>query len=359
MKIFTRHMAQRFIGPFLFGLGLFALLIFLGDMFDKMGYLVRSKATLGVILQYLWLEVPYWTVRVIPMATLLATLVALTGFVQSGEWIAVQASGFETRDFWLPILWCALGVTVLSFVAQETVLPVCYRRSQQIWQDRIDPEWEWDKFQDIALIGEPGEFIQAKVFQPKEGRMDRPLLERVADWGVESQLDAQYALWNNETSRWDFYNGVERRFEPGAVKEVVFSKKESDLRVAPRNLIPRTRNPDEMSLREMKAYAERMTHLGLSARELRVAAYSKVAFPFTNLIICALGIPVALRLRRAGKAATFFVALGVSFLYLWVMEVGRALGNSGALAPSVAAWAANGLFAALALILMRRYSEAA
>ena len=71
MKIFTRYMAQRFMAPFFMGLGLFALLIFLGDMFDKMGTLVRSKAGLLIILQYLWLEVPYWTVRVIPMATLL------------------------------------------------------------------------------------------------------------------------------------------------------------------------------------------------------------------------------------------------------------------------------------------------
>ena len=354
MRLFSRYMAKRFIGPFLFGLGLFALLIFLGDMFDKMGYLVKSKASLAVIMQYLWLEVPYWTVRVIPMATLLATMVALTGFIQSGEWIAVQASGFKTQDFFVPILWCALGVTALSFIAQETILPICYRRSQQLWQDQINPEWEWDRFTDIALIGEPGEFIQAKVFQPKEGRMERPLLERVADWGVQSQLDAQFALWNEATGRWDFYNGVERTFEPGAVHEVVFSKKESDLMVPPRNLIPRARNPDEMSLREMKAYAARMAHLGVSARELRVAEFTKVAFPFTNLIICALGIPVALRLRRAGKAVTFFVALGVSFLYLWVMEVSRALGNSGALAPSVAAWLANAVFAALALVLLRR-----
>lgn len=354
MKLFTRYMAQRFLGPFFVGLAMFSLLIFLGDMFDHMGQLVKSQAGLWTIVQYLWLEVPYWTIRVFPMATLLATLIALTGFVQSGEWIAVQSCGFETRDFWMPILYCAVGVTVLSFAAQETVLPACYRRARTLWQDQIHPEWEWDKYNDIALIGEPGQFIQAKLFKPKDGRMDRPLLERVGSWGVESQLDAQYALWNAATGRWDFYDGVERAFSPGSVRETVFSRQESDLKVPPRNLIPRTRNPDEMSLREMKAYAERMQHLGVSARELRVAAYTKIAYPFTNLIICALGIPVALWLRKAGKAATFFAALGVSFLYLWVIEVGRALGNSGSVSPAVAAWTANLVFGAAAIVGIRR-----
>ena len=188
--------------------------------------------------------------------------------------------------------------------------------------------------------------------------MERPFLERLGPSGVEFQLDAHLAVWNQGTGRWDFYNGVERRFEAGRPpREESFQHKESDLKVPPRNLIPRTRNPDEMSLREIKDYAERMAHLGVSARELRMAALTKVAYPFSNFVICALGIPVALRLRRAGKAVTFFAALGLSFLYLWVIEVGKALGNSGTLAPPVAAWAANFLFAALAAFLLRRAAE--
>ncbi|MDE2236849.1 MAG: LptF/LptG family permease, partial [Elusimicrobia bacterium] len=169
MKLFTRYMARRFIEPFLAGLGLFALLIFLGDLFNRMGALVKSPAHLTTIIQYLWLEVPYWGIRVIPMATLLATLIALTGFVRSGEWIAVQACGFKTKEFWKPLLWCALGVTLFSFAAQETILPACYRRAERLWRDQIHPEWEWDQYGNIAIVGGPGEFLEARLFRPKEG----------------------------------------------------------------------------------------------------------------------------------------------------------------------------------------------
>lgn len=355
MRIFTVYMAKRFFKPFLFGLGLFALLIFLGDMFDKLNYLVKSKASYAVILQYLWLEVPYWTVRVVPMATLLATLVSVTGFIQSGEWIAVQASGFQSRDFWLPVLGCAALVTLGSFAAQETVLPACYRRARQLWQDKIHPEWEWDKYLDIALIGGPDEFIQAKEFYPKDGRMERPLLERMGPSGIVSQLDAQSALWDAAKGRWVFKNGVERRFSGGKATERPFEEKDSDLSVPPRSLIPRAKNPDEMSLRELRLHAERASHLGESSRALRVAAQGKLSYPLTNLVICALGIPIALRLRRSSKVANFSAALGVSFLYLWVIEIGRALGTAGQVPPFVAAWAPNALFAGLALGLIRRY----
>lgn len=348
-------MAKRFFLPFLSGLALFSLLIFLGDMFDKMSILLKSKASLWVIVQYLWLEVPYWSIRVIPMATLMATLFALTGFIQSGEWLAAQASGFETKDFWKPLLGCALLVTAASFLAQETVLPACYRRAQMLWKDSIHPEWEWDKYFDIALIGGPDEFISARTFIVKEGRMERPILEKIGAQGIVSQLDAKSALWDEAGGHWIFFDGVERQNEDGRTVEHPFARKVSDFVVPPRNLVPRTRNPDEMSLLEMRRYAERIAHLGVSARELKVAAYGKVAYPFTNFIICALGIPVALRLRRLSKIINFCAAFGLSFAFLWFMEIGRMLGNAGALPAPVASWMANVLFAGLALYLIRRY----
>ena len=354
MRIFTRYMAGRFLKPFLFSLGLFALLIFLGDMFDKMHHLVKSKASIGTILQYLWLQVPYWAVRTIPMATLLATLTALTGFMQSGEWIAAQSSGIKTSEFWKPLLWCALGVTALSFLAQETILPACYQRSRRLWQDSIHPEWEWDKYFDIALVGAPGEFVQAKLFLPKDGLMERPLFEKVGPGGIERQLDATKALWDAPRGKWVFHDGVERVFKDGQLLEIPFTTLDSPLTAPPRNLIPRTRNPDEMSIGEIRRYAERIAHLGVPARNLEVAAHGKIAYPFSNLVICALGIPIALRLRRAPKVAVFCLALGVSFFYLWFIEIGRALGSSGTLPPAAAAWTANFVFGAAAATMLSR-----
>jgi lipopolysaccharide export LptBFGC system permease protein LptF len=46
-----------------------------------------------------------------------------------------------------------------------------------------------------------------------------------------------------------------------------------------------------------------------------------------------------------------------SFLYLWVIELGQALGVAGRLPPVAAAWAANAVFAVLAVGLLRRWKE--
>jgi len=326
-------------------------------MFDKMNDLLKSAAPLSVILEFLWLEVPYWTGRVIPMATLLATMVSLTTFVQSGEWLGAESCGFQTRTFWIPILVCSLFVSALSFALQETVFPLCFRKAEQLWQEKIHPEWEWNQYSNIALIGAPDEFLQATIFIASQGLMQRPLLEKLGPMGVKSQLDAQKALWDKSRNRWVFYQGVERRFLGNKITGKVFSKKMSDLDIPPNKLIPRAKNPDEMSLRELRLYSKRMAALGVSALELETAAYAKIAYPLSNLIICALGIPIALRLRRLPKAAIFSLALGISFLYLWVMEISKALGANGFLPPPAAAWLPNLIFGSLALLGLSLYGE--
>ena len=53
MRIFTRYMAGRFIGPFFFGLGLFALIIVLGHLFDKMNKLISQAVVHGDKRKYL------------------------------------------------------------------------------------------------------------------------------------------------------------------------------------------------------------------------------------------------------------------------------------------------------------------
>ena len=129
----------------------------------------------------------------------------------------------------------------------------------------------------------------------------------------------------------------------------------SDFDSAPLDLIPRPLDPDQMTFREVRSYARRVGRFGGSPREYEVAAQAKLAYPLANLVICALGIPIALRLRKSSRVVSFCGALAISFAYLWFVEVGRAMGVGGTVPPWVAAWSANALFGATALVLIRRW----
>ncbi|MBI5597071.1 MAG: LptF/LptG family permease [Elusimicrobia bacterium] len=355
MRIFTRYVGKAFLGPFVFGLGVFALLAFLGDLFDKMGRIATSKAAFAVVAQYMVLQLPYWAVRIVPMATLLATLFAVSSFVSTGEFTAVQAAGFEGRRFFRPLLWASAFVALAAFCAQETVLPACFSRSQTLWREKIHPVWEWDRYHDAVLVPGPERLVSATLFVVNAGTMERPVLDDFKDGRLARQMDAESGRWDPASGRWVFANGVSRVFDEqgGLLSEEPFGSLESDLRVAPRALAPTTKTAEEMSLRETLDEVARYRRNGRSARPLWTAFHQKIAYPFTNIVLCALGLPIALRLRRAPRAVSFAAALTLGFLYLWFLEMGWHLGKSGRLPPVVAAWSPNLVFAAVAAALHR------
>ncbi|MBI5245302.1 MAG: LptF/LptG family permease [Elusimicrobia bacterium] len=354
MTLLGRYATRRFLAPFFFGLGAFALAVFLADVFDKMNRIFVTKAPLWVVAEYLGLSFPYWAVRVVPMATLLAAIFAVTGLLRSGEFIGVQSSGVRPLDFFKPLLWMALLIAAAAFLLQETLLPACCSRAQALWRERIHPEWEWNQYNDVVLVGGQDQFVTTERFFVREGVMERPVLDDYGPNGVERQIDAKRARWSASSSRWVFEEGVERRYEAGRVEtETPFRNLKSAFSAPPKELMPRVRSPEEMSLRELRLELKRARRLGEPQHPLKTALQAKLAYPFTNIVLCALGLPVALRLGRASRPASFAAALVLCFLYLWLIETGRSLGGAGRLAAAPAAWLPHLVFGAAALQLWR------
>jgi len=65
-----------------------------------------------------------------------------------------------------------------------------------------------------------------------------------------------------------------------------------------------------------------------------------------------IGGALATRLRMQGAALGFGLSVAISFLYYGILRAGQALGHNGALPPYVAAWGADVMFGAIALVML-------
>ncbi len=358
MRLLGRYVALEFLRPFGFGMGLFLVLIFLGHVFDRATILSRSQASLGTILLYLWLEVPFYAVKIMPVATMLATLFAIGSLRRTGEWVAAQAAGYAPLQLARPLFACALLVAGLTFAAQETLLPWCTARANELYRDEIKRQPEkagvWTN---VVLIGRPGDFLTAAAFDARAGLMERVVLDEYRELDLARQLDARSATWDAGRGRWVFLDGVSRLYEPGKLlpsSETPFTSLESDLDTPPGVLVPQDVDPDEMSLVQTWRHIRRLTAVGSSARAAWVAFHEKIAFPFSNLIVCACGLWFGLAAGRTSRSLHFAGALGVAFVYWWFLSLGEALGQAGRLGPVAAAWLGNAVFGTLGVVGLRR-----
>jgi lipopolysaccharide export system permease protein len=107
-----------------------------------------------------------------------------------------------------------------------------------------------------------------------------------------------------------------------------------------------------MTLAELRSHVRHLARTGASPREvaeLEVLAGQRVAVPFAAVVFTLLGAGMGIRPQRASASVGLGVSVLVLFAYYVLMFMGMAFGQTGTLAPGLAAWLPNLLCGALAL----------
>ena len=104
--------------------------------------------------------------------------------------------------------------------------------------------------------------------------------------------------------------------------------------------------------------AEKLEREGYDATRQRVDMHSRLAVPFTCLIMGFLGIPFALqRGRNSNIALGVGLSLGIGVIYFIIQSLVMAFGYSNAMPPLFAAWTANFIFLLLGVWLLLNVQE--
>src|SRR6185312_755633 len=105
----------------------------------------------------------------------------------------------------------------------------------------------------------------------------------------------------------------------------------------------------------LRQYINRMKAAGADTKAYEVKFHSRMSLSFIPIVMCILAIPFSTGTRReGGMAKDLGICLIVTFFYWLFYSVGLSLGTNGALPPWLAAWLPSGVFAALAIALLRK-----
>lgn len=354
MRILDRLVARTFLRIFvLFVLGAPALFI-LGDMTERLHRYLDQGLSMGAILEGYFFQLPQFVLWSFPVAALIASVFTVQGMTVHREIVAAKAGGVSFHRLVLPLFLLGIGLTGVGLWLTD-VVPRANKRSGQVFRSE-DPRREWRS--DFVYRAEDGRTLSARRLTVADGRLTGVVIETGGrdSEGPMVHLTAEEALWDSTSGAWTLRNGYMRRFADDgrevalkfdALRAVGFTER-------PDELVERPPDEDEMTYGEMGRLVSIIEGSGGEAKRLRVERELKLAIPVATFVIILFGCPLATSAKRGGAAYGIGLALASVLVYMSLFKVAVALGSSGAVPPTVAAWTPNGAFLAAGLVLLAR-----
>ena len=355
MRILDRYLLREFV-VFL-GLGLigFIVIFVVVDLIEKMDVFLDHKASWLLVAEYFVNLAPDVVVKMLPVALLLATFLALGQLNKFGELTAMRAGGLSLVRILMPVFGVAVGCVVASLLLGEYVVPAATRARDTIFEERIQHLQRSTPSEraDVTYLGRGGRVWLVGLYLVNEQRMHEVSLQEFRSGVLTRRIDAAEASWDGK--RWVFSAGYVRKFEGGKEDAEAFQRMAVDgLGERPEDFSKPGHKPEEMNYFELRSYVERLRASGARVENYLVDLHLKLAFPLICLIVVLIGGSMVTRLRMQSAALGFGLAVAISFLYYGIMRAGQALGHNGALPPYVAAWSADVVFGSAGLWMMAR-----
>ncbi len=123
MKLLTRYVVREHVGPLLFALTALTSLLMLQYVARQLANLAGKGLPWNTIGEFFLLSLPFTLAMTLPMAVLVATLFAFGRMAAEHEITALKASGIRVRALMMPIVGCALLLSIGMVIFNDQVLP--------------------------------------------------------------------------------------------------------------------------------------------------------------------------------------------------------------------------------------------
>jgi lipopolysaccharide export system permease protein len=345
--VLNRYVIREYLKVFFLSLSGLIFIYVVVLFFQKVDLFIKHQAPFLLIFEYLLYKVPevvfQWT---LPYAVLLSTLLTLGTLSRHSEITAMKAGGVSLYRITVPLFMVALFISLFSFLGNEYLVPLTNQKTRYILSARVRKEQQTSYFKNYKLWhhSDYGIFnIQLLDAQEK-------ILKGITIYQFDGQfrcikrIDARGAKWDN--GKWEFSQGTIREFgEGGSIRTVPFSTMEIALQEDWESFQRIERQGREMSYTELRNYIQRIQVSGYDSTRYLVDLYSKLSYPFLNLIMVLIGVPFALKTGRSGGVAlSVGISVMIGFAYGVTFYVFLSFGKSGVLPPLLAAWTPTLLF---------------
>lgn len=360
-RILNLYIIREISSLFLLGISIFTMILLMGRLI-KLTEMVVSRGVpfLDVARMIVYL-MPSFLVFTIPMAFLLAVLLAFGRLSADNEITVIKSSGVSLVQIMPPVLFCALIATIMSLSASIIGVPwgnssfkaLSLKVIKQNASATIREKVFWDEIPGVILYtdsyDEQSQALKGVIIH--DGRNpERPMTifaSQGAIAGGKDQHSMRLSLSNgsihSSAGKGDAYRlvhfGEYIMTVGGDSSGAAASLNELDMKLS--ELQRQITNPTTVPKVRLKMLSE---------------LHSRFAFPFASIVFAVIAVPLGIQNRRSGKSAGFSASIAILLAYYLMLSLVKTLAEKGAIPPAIALWIPNLIFFSAGCYLLQMAS---
>lgn len=350
LKKIDRLIIQEIVGPWLFGVAMFTVLILAGTyLFELTRYFVQGISFLTVM-QMTGLLIPGVLAKTFAMALLLAGLLSFGRLSSDSEIVALRAAGVSIGRMVAPVGFFSLFVATGAFIMNETLVPWAAKKSEAIAREvakTINVNSMQPLSQPQFLNGKLIAMISAKDFSFQSRTLRGAIITVFKDDGEPNFILYARELRFQDRDNWRMVGGgFLTTFDGSTVVELdggAWPPQVPNISASPEDLLSqRVKNLDVYTLSEFKeqiAKARANPHIRPGqVANLEYGYWNKFSLPLAALVYGLLGAPLGIRNHRTGAASGFSISIGIIFAYITLANLMNVYAMGGRIPPYLASF---------------------
>jgi lipopolysaccharide export system permease protein len=359
-RILNFYIIREIASLFLLGIMVFTLVLLMGRLIKLTDLVISRGVPLADVSRMIMYLMPSFLVFTIPMAFLLAVLMAFGRLSADNEITVMKAGGISLMQLMPPVLLCGLMAALLTLGASTIGVPwgnsafksLSFNVVKQNVSATIREKVFWDEIPGIVMYTEhfDEERRALKGVLIHDGRdLNRPLTIFAANGvlgGAAAQHDIRLVLNNGS---------IHVAGNAGEYRLIHFG--EYIMTIGRDGAGPGLgRNELDMTVAELLHQISNSSTSKALRNKTESELHSRFAFPFASLVFAVVAVPLGMQNHRSGKSAGFATSIGILLSYYIVQSLLRTLADKGALPPALALWLPNIIFLGLGWYLLRMAS---
>lgn len=341
------YIVRKYLFAFVSVFAAFGLLLILLDLVEELHRAANSPITFMQAVGLAVLNMPSGLYRILPLITILATVILFLGLARTSELVVIRAAGRSALRILFPVVLSAFAIGIFS-VAVFNPIVAATSQAYDAMQDHFS---NGDQGSSTMSIGHDGLWL-------RQGGPEGQTVIRAARSSLDGTelRDATFIRFNAEGQPLLRIAAGSAELTPGAwtlsnvkiwnltEKNPEVSAKEAKTLSLPSNL---TRNqirdsfgsPSDIPIWQLPTFIAQLTKAGFSAREHRVWFQMELATPILLVAMVLIGAGFTMRHARFGKTGLMVLfALIAGFSIFFLRNFAQVLGVNGQIPIALAAW---------------------